>query len=80
MTSGCPVGVVNVGAIAEVCWEAAVLFDPKDPAAIANAAREALALADGCTTSPSLRAARFMWEKWPGSAMPSTGRSLQTGL
>ena len=37
---------MNVGAIAEVCWEAAVLFDPKDPAAIANGAREALALAD----------------------------------
>ena len=46
MASGCPVGAANVGAIAEVCWEVAVLFDPGDPAAIANGVREALALAD----------------------------------
>ena len=46
MASRGRIGAVKVGAIAEVCWEAAVLFDPKDPAAIVNGAREALALAD----------------------------------
>ena len=59
MASGCPVGAANVGAIAEVCWERPSLFDPGDPAAIANGVREALALADElCDLGIAPRASR----------------------
>lgn len=43
MASGCPVAASNVGAIPEVCGDAAVLFDPDDPDDIARGVREAIA-------------------------------------
>ena len=43
----------------EVCWERPSLFDPGDPAAIANGVREALALADElCDLGIAPRASR----------------------
>ena len=63
MASGCPVAASNVGAIPEVCAEAAVFFDPGDPAAIANGVREALALADELHELGIARASRFTWEE-----------------
>ena len=63
MATGCPVAASNVGAVPEVCGEAAVFFDPGDPAAIANGVREALALADELHELGIARAARFTWEE-----------------
>jgi hypothetical protein len=73
-----PVGAVNVGAIAEVCWEAAVLFDPKDPAPSRTAPAKRSRWRTSCATSASPRALHV--GEMPGTAMPLTGRSLQTGL
>jgi hypothetical protein len=80
MASGVRSGAVNVGAIAEVRWEAAVQFDPETRRPSRTAPAKRSRWRTSCTTSASLRAARFRCEKWPGSAMPSTGRSIQTGL
>jgi glycosyltransferase involved in cell wall biosynthesis len=63
MASGCPVAASNVGAIPEVCGDAAVFLDPADGAAIANGVREALALADELHELGIARAARFTWEE-----------------
>ena len=61
MASGSPVAAATAGAIPEVCGEAAVYFDPKDPEAIANGIREALALADELREFGIERAATFTW-------------------
>ncbi len=63
MACGCPVAAANVGAIAEVCRDAAVLFDPESVEAIATGVREALALADELHESGIARAAEFTWEE-----------------
>jgi glycosyltransferase involved in cell wall biosynthesis len=63
MASGCPVAAANAGAISEVCGQAAIYFDPRDPEAIANGVREALALADELHEFGIVRAAEFTWEE-----------------
>ncbi len=62
MASGCPVAASNVGAIPEVCGDAAVLFDPTDPAAIAEAVVEADTRADELRALGLARATGFTWE------------------
>jgi glycosyltransferase involved in cell wall biosynthesis len=62
MASGCPVAASRAGAIPEVCGDAAVLFDPADPEAIAAGVLEALARADELSARGLERAARFTWE------------------
>ena len=62
MASGCPVAASNVSAIPEVCGDAAVLFDPKDPESIANAVIEADSRADELRERGLARAATFTWE------------------
>jgi glycosyltransferase involved in cell wall biosynthesis len=62
MASGCPVAASTAGAIPEVCGDAAVYFDARDPEAIANGIREALALADELRELGIGRAAAFTWE------------------
>ncbi|HXG75214.1 MAG TPA: glycosyltransferase family 1 protein [Gaiellaceae bacterium] len=62
LASGCPVAAARAGAVPEVCGDAAVLFDPYDPAAIAAGVREALARADELRDLGLRRAARFTWE------------------
>jgi len=65
MACGCPVAASNVGAVAEVCGDAALLFDPTDVDAITDAIvrvtsddeLRAQLRADGL-----LQAARFTWE------------------
>lgn len=42
MASGCPVAAASSGSLPEICGDAAVLFDPHDPAAIARGVSEAL--------------------------------------
>ena len=65
MACGCPVAAPNVGAVAEACGDAALLFDPTDVDAITDAIvrvtsdeeLRAQLRADGL-----LQASRFTWE------------------
>ncbi|MFO7571275.1 MAG: glycosyltransferase family 1 protein [Gaiellaceae bacterium] len=63
MASGCPVAAANVGAIPEVCGDAAVLFDPTDPEAIAEAVLEADGRRAELRDRGLGRAGAFTWEK-----------------
>jgi glycosyltransferase involved in cell wall biosynthesis len=63
MASGCPVAAAKAGAIPEVCGDAAVLFDPMDPAAIAAAILEADSKADELRERGMTRAAGFTWDE-----------------
>jgi glycosyltransferase involved in cell wall biosynthesis len=61
MACGCPVAAANTAAIPEVCGDAAVLFDPNDPAAIAAGVLEAVGRASELHERGLARAARFTW-------------------
>ncbi len=61
MASGCPVAVANVAALPEVCGDAAVLFDPYDPGAIAAGVTSALNRADELGRRGLERVASFSW-------------------
>lgn len=66
MACGCPVAASDVGAIAEVCGDAAILFDPEKPAAIAEAIEMVTGNPGERTRLRELglaRAAEFTWEK-----------------
>jgi glycosyltransferase involved in cell wall biosynthesis len=63
MACGCPVAAANAGAIPEVCGDAAVLFDPTDPEAIAAGILEADARAQELRERGLARAAEFSWEE-----------------
>jgi glycosyltransferase involved in cell wall biosynthesis len=43
MANGCPVIAAHAASIPEVCGDAALYFDPRDPVALANLLREAIA-------------------------------------
>ena len=58
MASGCPVAASRSGSLPEICGDAAVLFDPHDPAAIAAGVREALARSDELRERGLVRARR----------------------
>ena len=66
MACGCPVAASNTGAVAEVCGDAALLFDPNDTDAIADAITR---ISGDATLRSSLieagveRAASFTWEQ-----------------
>jgi glycosyltransferase involved in cell wall biosynthesis len=62
MASGCPVAASNVAAIPEICGDAAVLFDPLDPSAIAAGALEALERAVDLRSRGLARAREFTWD------------------
>lgn len=61
MASGCPVAASNAGSLPEVCGDAAVLFDPHDPQAIANGVLEALERAAELSAGGPAHASRFTW-------------------
>lgn len=63
MASGCPVAAANRGALPEVCGNAAVLFDPESPEAIAAGVLEALDRADELRARGLERAATFTWAR-----------------
>jgi glycosyltransferase involved in cell wall biosynthesis len=63
MACGCPVAASHAAAIPEVCGDAAVLFDPHDPTAIAAGVEEALARAPELRAHGYARAAAFTWEE-----------------
>jgi glycosyltransferase involved in cell wall biosynthesis len=62
MAAGCPVASSNAGSLPEICGDAAVLFDPDDPAAIAAGVEEALARSGELSRLGPPRAARFTWD------------------
>jgi glycosyltransferase involved in cell wall biosynthesis len=63
MASGCPVAASNVAAIPEVCGGAAVLFDPLDPDAIAEAILETDTRSQELRELGLARAAAFTWDE-----------------
>ena len=62
MACGCPVAASRAGSLPEVVGDAAVLFDPHDPAAISGGILEALARADELSALGPGRAATFTWD------------------
>ena len=63
MASGCPVAASAAGSIPEVCGDAAVLFDPADPAAIAEGILDALARSSELTDRGLAHVRNFTWEQ-----------------
>jgi glycosyltransferase involved in cell wall biosynthesis len=62
MASGCPVAASDLPAIREVCGDAAVLFDPRDPEAIAAGVDRALDAGEALRERGLERAGAFTWE------------------
>ncbi len=68
MANGCPVLAAHAASIPEVCGDAALYFDPRDPAALAARLREvtqrpdAAALRATLQQRASARLARYTWE------------------
>jgi glycosyltransferase involved in cell wall biosynthesis len=62
LACGCPVASSDAGSLPEVLGDAAVLFDPEDPAAIATAVSEALERGAELSARGPERAAAFTWE------------------
>jgi len=62
MACGCPVACSNAGALPEVVGDAARLFDPHDPGAIATAVRDVLDAPEEWRLRGLERAASFSWE------------------
>jgi len=62
MACGCPVAASRAGSLPEVVGDAAVLFDPHDPAAICGGILETLARADQLSALGQARAATFTWD------------------
>jgi len=63
MACGCPVAAAAAGSLPEVCGDAAVLFDPLDPEAIAAGIDEALNRSAELSERGLRRAATFTWDK-----------------
>jgi glycosyltransferase involved in cell wall biosynthesis len=63
MASGCPVAASNAGSLPEVCGDAARLFDPTSPKAIAEAVLEVLADPQPYVERGLERAAEFTWQR-----------------
>ncbi|HXK14615.1 MAG TPA: glycosyltransferase family 1 protein, partial [Gaiellaceae bacterium] len=62
MACGCPVASSNAASLPEVVGDAARLFDPHDPQAIADAAREVLDDPKPWIERGFARAAQFSWD------------------
>jgi glycosyltransferase involved in cell wall biosynthesis len=63
MARGVPVACSDRSSLPEVAGDAALLFDPEDPRAIAGALRRLPAEADRLRTAGRARAATFTWER-----------------
>jgi glycosyltransferase involved in cell wall biosynthesis len=63
MACGCPVACSAVASLPEVVGDAARLFDPHDPRAIADAVREVLEAPEEWSARGLARARLFSWEK-----------------
>ena len=60
---GCPVAAATSGSLPEVCGDAARLFDPTSPEAIAEAVADLLARPEPFVERGLARAARFTWDE-----------------
>jgi glycosyltransferase involved in cell wall biosynthesis len=63
MACGCPVACSNAASLPEVVGDAARLFDPHDPRAIAGGVRDVLDAPDEWRRRGLERAAQFTWER-----------------
>lgn len=63
MACGCPVAAAAAGSLPEVCGDAAVLFDPLDPEAIAAGVDEGLTRSTDLSERGLRRAAAFTWDE-----------------
>src|SRR6476620_1672198 len=63
MACGCPVACSNAAGVPETVGDAARRFDPRDPAAIADAVLEVLADPEPWVRRGLARAASFSWER-----------------
>jgi glycosyltransferase involved in cell wall biosynthesis len=63
MACGCPVASSNAASLPEVVGDAARLFDPHDPVAIADAVRDVLADPQPWIDRGLARAAQFSWDE-----------------
>jgi glycosyltransferase involved in cell wall biosynthesis len=63
MACGCPVACSDAASLPEVCGDAARMFDPHDPGAIAGAVEEVLADPAPWSERGLVRAAGFTWER-----------------
>jgi glycosyltransferase involved in cell wall biosynthesis len=62
MACGTPVVASNAGALSETCGDAALLVDPRDPSAIADAVERAIG-DERLRTAGLARAAQFSWDR-----------------
>jgi glycosyltransferase involved in cell wall biosynthesis len=63
MASGCPVAAAASGSLPEVCGDAAVMFDAKDPESIAEGVLRALTERDTLVPLGLVRAKQFSWAR-----------------
>lgn len=63
MASGCPVAATAAGSVPEVCGDAAVLFDPEDPSAIASGILSALDRSVELSALGLQQVRLFTWER-----------------
>jgi glycosyltransferase involved in cell wall biosynthesis len=63
MASGCPVAASYAGSLPEVCGNAAVLFDPEQPADIARGIEEAISRRSELVELGLERVQEFTWER-----------------
>ncbi|NQX11136.1 glycosyltransferase family 4 protein [Microbacteriaceae bacterium VKM Ac-2855] len=63
MASGCPVAAADAGSLPEICGDAAVYFDPMQPAAIAAGILEAIDRTPELGPAGVARAATFTWDR-----------------
>jgi glycosyltransferase involved in cell wall biosynthesis len=83
MARGVPVACSGDSALAEVAGDAALLFDPRDAAAIAHALRTILddrALAERLRALGRAQAARFSWQATARGCLDVYGRALGTAV
>lgn len=62
MASGCPVASSTAGSLPEIAGDAAVMFDPEDPAAIASAIRSAIERTTELQELGFDQVKKFTWE------------------
>jgi glycosyltransferase involved in cell wall biosynthesis len=80
MARGVPVACSNASSLPEVAGEAALLFDPRDEGAIAQALQRLLsdgALADRLRALGLQRSREFTWERTARLTLESYGRALR---
>jgi glycosyltransferase involved in cell wall biosynthesis len=73
MASGCPVAASSSASLPEICADAAVLFDAREPASIAAGVRDALARGDDLRDRGLARARSFTWAACAAAHMRAYG-------